>query len=146
MSWLSAAFTRGKAAIQAGVSLVPVVGGVASGAIGRIHTGDEHFDSVTGVWVNNSDGQPTVTAPSQAVQAEIDRVNAFNKAVADGIRQNAADTAARIGASATLEAAARIGPEGNVYEKTLTFAKGNTLLTVGGVVLVLVILYLIVRD
>lgn len=144
MSWVSSFFTRSKAAIEAGVSMIPIVGSVVAGAVDHIHTGDEHQDAY-GNWVNNNTGTATVVQ-SPAVQAEIDRVNAFNASVLASARQTAADSAARIGAAATLSAAAAIGPQGNVYQKTIAFASGNPVVTIGGLLAVGLLIYVAMRK
>jgi hypothetical protein len=117
-SILSAAWSRVKGTVAAVVSAVPIIGGVASNIIDSIHTGDEHQDPTTGIWVNNSTGAPTVGVPSSALYAQIAQTNAFNAAEVARVRQQAADLAAKAG----IAAGAAIGPAGNIYQQMIAGA------------------------
>lgn len=140
MSIFSAAFTRAKGAISGIVRVVPVVGGALGNAIEGIHTGDEHQDA-SGNWVSNATGEIVVKPPTQALQAEIDRVNAYNAEELRRLRQSAADSVARVGAGAAISAAAQIGPKGNIYQTALN----TPVMLIGGVAL-LVLLLIVARK
>lgn len=141
MSMFSSFFTRAKGAIATGLSVIPVVGGVASRAVENIHTGDEHFDEARGVWVSNSTGNATVGPPSAALQSEVDRVNAQNAAILAAARQSAADSIARIGTGAAITAAAAVGPDGNVYSRM-----SNPAFLLGALAVILLLFFLVFRK
>jgi sorbitol-specific phosphotransferase system component IIBC len=124
------------------VSTVPIVGGAAAGLLDNIHTGDEHVDPVTGQWVMNGTGNPVVSAPSAALQAQIDATNAFNAAEVARIRQQAADLAAKAG----VAVGAQIGPAGNIYQQMIDVAGKNPVLAVAAVAGLVGLVYLAVKD
>jgi hypothetical protein len=131
MSWLSAAWQRNKGAIGSIVGAVPVVGGVLKAGVNAINTGD--YKNVP------------VPAGNAALAAEAQRVQDFAKAEADRVREMAAAEVARIGYASTTQAAAAIGPPGNIYQSALAFNAKSPLAIAGYVALGLLVLFLVLK-